>query len=79
MVNSLKTRILNDFHKSKIITLKQDGLDKRRRLIYLSLNGKKLHDEIFLQQKKRIYDALKNSEPDSVLKFKNVLKKIINE
>ena len=72
-------RVLNDFHKSKIITLKQDGLDKRRRLIYLSLNGKKLHDEIFLQQKKRIYDALKNSEPDSVLKFKNVLKKIINE
>ena len=36
-------------------------------------------DEIFLSQRKRIYNALKNSESDSVIKFKNVLKKIVNE
>ena len=33
----------------------------------------------FYIKKKRIYNALKNSDPDSVIKFKNVLKKIINE
>jgi len=39
----------------------------------------KLIEEIFLEQKKRIHKALKNSDSDSVIKFKNVLKKIINE
>jgi DNA-binding MarR family transcriptional regulator len=34
---------------------------------------------IFVEQKKRIYNALKNSDSDSVIKFKNVLSKIINE
>ena len=33
----------------------------------------------FLEQKKRIYNAFKNSDSDSVIKFKNVLNKIINE
>ena len=33
---------------------------------------------IYKMQKKRIFNALKNSEPDSVVKFKEVLKKIIN-
>ncbi len=31
-----------------------------------------------MHKKKRIFNALKNSEPDSVIKFKEVLKKIIN-
>ena len=30
------------------------------------------------KQKSRIFNALKNSEPESVIKFKEVLKKIIN-
>ena len=42
-------------------------------------DGKILSEEIFLEQKKRIYNAFKNSDSDSVIKFKNVLKKIINE
>ena len=41
--------------------------------------GKKLFGEIFFEQKKRIFNALKNSDSDSVIKFKSVLKKIINE
>ena len=32
----------------------------------------------YKNQKKRIFNALKNSEPESVVKFKEVLKKIIN-
>ena len=53
-------------------------MDGRKRLINLSNEGIKLHDEIYFQQRKRIYNALKNSDSDSVLKFKNVLEKIIN-
>ena len=41
--------------------------------------GEKLFDEIFLEQKKRINNAFKNSDSDSVIKFKSVLHKIINE
>ena len=54
-------------------------MDSRQRLIFLNEKGKKLFEEIFLEQKKRIYNALKNSDSDSVIKFKNVLKKIIDE
>ena len=54
-------------------------MDSRQRHIYLNEKGKKLFDEIFLYQKKRIYNALKDSDSDSVIKFKNVLNKIINE
>ena len=45
----------------------------------LNEKGKKLFDEIFIEQKKRIYNALKNSDSDSVIKFRDILKKIINE
>ena len=44
-----------------------------------SLTYKQLLDQIFVEQKKRIYNAFKNSDSDSVIKFKNVLNKIINE
>ena len=54
-------------------------MDSRQRQIFLDERGKKLFDEIFLEQKKRIYNAFKNSDSDSVVKFKTVLNKIINE
>ena len=54
-------------------------MDSRQRQIYLNEKGKKLYEEIFLEQKKRIYNAFKNSDSDSVIKFRKVLKKIINE
>ena len=72
-------RILRDLIKNKTIFLKKGELDSRQRLIFLNEKGKKLFEEIFLEQKKRIYNALKNSDSDSVIKFKNVLRKIINE
>ena len=59
--------------------LKKGETDSRQRQIFLDEKGKKLFEEIFLEQKKRIYNAFKNSDSDSVIKFKNVLKKIINE
>ena len=72
-------RVLRDLIKNKTILLKKGETDSRQRQIFLDEKGKKLFEEIFSEQKKRIYNALKNSDSDSVIKFKNVLKKIINE
>ena len=85
LLNKLKitkqslNRVLRDLLKNKSILLKKGKTDSRQRQIFLNEKGKKLFEEIFLQQKKRIYNALRNSDSDSVIKFKNVLSKIINE
>ena len=85
LLNKLKitkqslNRVLRDLIKNKAILLKKGEIDSRQRKIFLNERGKKLFDEIFIEQKKRIYNALKNSDSDSVIKFKNVLNKIINE
>jgi len=72
-------RIIHDLKKNKYIFFERSKKDTRLKHIYLTETGKKLFDEIFLEQKKRIYNAFKNSDSDSVIKFKTVLKKIINE
>ena len=85
LLNKLKitkqslNRVLRDLIKNKAILLKKGEVDARQRLIFLNEKGKKFFEEIFLEQKKRIYNALKSSDSDSVIKFKNVLKRIINE
>ena len=85
LLNKLKitkqslNRVLRDLIKNKSVFIKKGEIDSRQRRIFLNEKGKKLLDEIFLEQKKRIYNALKNSDSDSVIKFKNVLSKIINE
>ena len=71
-------RVLRDLKRSKIIKQVKDQKDTRRKLLYLDQNGKKFFKEVFDSQKKRIFNALKNSDSDSVIKFKEVLKKIIN-
>ena len=72
------SRVLKDLKKLKIIKQVKDNNDSRRKLLYLDQIGKKFYNEIFETQKKRIFNALKNSDSHSVLKFKEVLKKIIN-
>ncbi len=72
-------RVIRDLVKNKTIYIKKGDIDSRQRQVFLNEKGKKLFDEIFHVQKKRIYNALKNSDSDSVIKFKNVLHKIINE
>ena len=85
LLNKLKitkqslNRVLRDLIKNKTILIKKGEIDSRQRLIFLNEKGKKLFDEIFFEQKKRIYNALKKSDSDSVVKFKNVLDQIINE
>ena len=72
-------RVLKDLIKDKFIYLKKDGEDGRKRLIFLDRKGEIVFNEIFLEQKKRIYKALKNSDAGSVINFRKVLTKIINE
>ncbi|MDC3139418.1 MarR family transcriptional regulator [Candidatus Pelagibacter sp.] len=72
-------RVLNDLVDIKAIEFKRDEIDTRVKHIFLTAEGKKIFDEIFSAQKKRIYDAFLNSESNDVISFDKVLKKIINE
>ena len=56
----------------------KDDYKKKKKRLYLDKDGKIFFDIIYKKQKRRIFNALKNSEPESVVKFKEVLKKIIN-
>jgi DNA-binding MarR family transcriptional regulator len=71
-------RVLRDLIESKMIKQIKDGEDTRRKNLFLDREGQVFFNKIYETQKKRIFDALKNSEPDSVIKFKEVLNKIIN-
>ena len=71
-------RVLNDLIKLEIIMFKKDDQDTRVKHIYLNEKGKKIFNEIFDKQKKRIYKALLNSKSDEVINFDSVLSKIIN-
>jgi len=72
-------RVLNDLVKINAIEFKRDEIDTRIKHVYLTDEGKKIFDEIFTAQKKRIYDAFISSESGDVISFDKVLKKIINE
>ena len=71
-------RVLKDLIKLKAINFKKNEKDTRIKHIFLSEEGKKLFDEIFSIQKKRIYKAFVDSDYREVISFDNVLKKIIN-
>ena len=72
-------RVLNDLVEIKAIEFKRDEIDTRVKHVYLTEEGKKIFDEIFSAQKKRIYNAFLSSESNDVISFDKVLKKIINE
>ena len=72
-------RILRDLIRIDVIYFKKNERDTRLKHIFLSEKGKKLFNEIFSIQKKRIYKALLNSTSEEVLYFNRVLKKIIHE
>ena len=71
-------RVLKDLIKLEIIIFKKDDQDTRVKHIFLNEKGKKIFNEIFDLQKKRIYNALLNSSSEEVINFDNVLSKIIN-
>ena len=71
-------RVLKDLIKLEILTFKKDDQDTRVKHVFLNEKGKKIFNEIFDLQKKRIYNALLNSNSEEVINFDNVLSKIIN-
>ena len=71
-------RVLKDLIKLEILTFKKDDQDTRVKHVFLNEKGGKIFDEIFNLQKKRIYNALLNSNSEEVINFDNVLSKIIN-
>ena len=71
-------RVLNDLIKLDVVVFKKDEIDTRVKHLFLNEKGKKVFDEIFEIQKKRIYNALLDSSSEEVINFDNVLKKIIN-
>ena len=72
-------RVLKDLIKLETIFFEKDQKDTRVKHIFLNDKGSKIFEEIFKVQKKRIHDALLNSNSEQVINFDNVLKKIINE
>ena len=56
----------------------QDDNDSRKKNLFLDREGKTFFEAVYNTQKKRIFNALKSSSSDSVIKFKDVLKKIID-
>ena len=71
-------RVIRDLLKSKMIKQQKDDADTRKKKLYLDKEGKVFFEIVYKKQKTRIFNALKNSEPGSVVKFKEVLKKIID-
>jgi len=71
-------RVLKDLIKLEVIIFKKNEQDTRIKHIFLNEKGKKIFNEIFEIQKKRIHSALLNSSSEEVINFDSVLKKIIN-
>ena len=72
-------RVLKDLIKMETIYFKKNQKDTRIKHIFLNEKGRGIFEEIFMTQKKRIYNALLSSTSEQVLNFDNVLQKIINE
>jgi|TARA_Y100000991_G_scaffold28406_1_gene17982 DNA-binding MarR family transcriptional regulator len=71
-------RVLKDLIKLEIVSFKKDDQDTRVKHVFLNEKGKKIFNEIFDYQKKRISNALLNSSSEEVINFDLVLSKIIN-
>ncbi len=71
-------RVLRDLLNAKMIKQIKDNEDTRKKNLFLDREGKIFFEKIYETQKKRIFEALKSSGPDSVIKFKEVLNRIIN-
>ena len=71
-------RVLKDLIKLEIVSFKKDELDTRVKHVFLNEKGRKIFDEIFTLQKKRIYNALLKSSSEEVINFDNVMNKIID-
>ena len=67
-------RVLKDLIKLDIIIFKKDEQDTRIKHVFLNDKGKKIFNEIFEIQKKRIHSALLNTSSEVLINYDNVLK-----
>ena len=72
-------RVIKDLLIIKAIYFKKDDKDTRLKHIYLSEKGLNIFNEIFSVQKKRIYNALIDSDSKEVIYFNKVLNRLIDE
>jgi len=71
-------RVMRELIKAKMIKQIKDEEDTRKKKLFLDKEGKMFFETVYNSQKKRIFNALKNSNAESVIRFKEVLKRIIN-
>ena len=71
-------RVLKDLIKLETITFKKDDQDTRIKHVFLNEKGKKIFNEVFEIQKKRIYTALLNSRSEEIINSDNLLYLIKN-
>ena len=62
-------RVLKDLIKLEIVIFKKNDQDTRVKHVFLNEKGKKIFEEIFNLQKKRIYSALLNSTSEEVARY----------
>ena len=72
-------RVIKDLLMIKVIYFVKDDRDTRLKHIYLSEKGLNIFNEIFSVQKKRIYNALIDSDSKEVIYFNKVLNRLIDE
>ena len=63
-------RVLKDLIKLDTVSFEKDQKDTRIKHVFLNDKGKKIFEDIFLIQKKRIYRAFLNSDPKEVILIK---------
>ena len=71
-------RVLKDLIKLEIVSFEKDEQDTRVKHVFLNEKGRKIFNEIFTLEKKRIYNALLKSSSEEVINFDKVMNKIIN-
>ena len=71
-------RVLRNLIKTKMIKQIRDEHDTRRKNLFLDKEGKIYFETVYNSQKKRIFNELKNSDAESVIRFKEVLQRIID-
>ena len=71
-------RVLRDLIKSKMVKQVKDQNDTRKKNLFLNKEGKIFFETVYNAQKKRIFNALINARPDSVIKSYEALIKIID-
>lgn len=73
------SRVLGQLLREDFIAQKTDASDRRRRMLYLTANGRTLESDLSARQARLIADAYRDAGADAVEGFRTVLRGIIND